>query len=119
MNVRSGISRKKAGFTLIEIMVAVTIFAIVMVTAIGSVLSITNSNRKAQTLNSVISNLNFAVDSMVRDVRTGFQYNCGSTSLPSSGSQDCSGGSSLSLISSSGQYLRYYLLKRTYMIRTI
>ncbi len=68
-----------SGFTLIEIMVAVSIFSIVMVIAVGAVLAIVSANRKAAALNSVITNLNFAIEGMVRDLRTGHSYNCGAT----------------------------------------
>ncbi len=66
----------REGFTLIEIMVAVSIFSLVMLVAIGSVLSIVSANRKAQALNTVINNLNFALEGMVRDLRTGYDYDC-------------------------------------------
>ena len=66
-----------SGFTLIEIMVAVSIFAMVMVVAVGAVLSIVAANKKAQALNSVITNLNFALEGMMRDLRTGYDYDCG------------------------------------------
>ncbi len=65
---------RKSGFTLIELMVASAIFIIVMVIAIGAVLSIVDANRKAQSLNAVMTNLNFAVESMVRDLNTGTNY---------------------------------------------
>jgi len=69
---------QKAGFTLIEIIVAVGIFSIVMVMAISAVLSIVSANKKAQSLSSVINNLNFVFESMVRDLRTGTEYSsCG------------------------------------------
>src|SRR5581483_4314819 len=58
---------KVRGFTLIELMVASTIFIIVMVIAISSVLNIINVNRKAQSLNSIMTNLSFALESMVRE----------------------------------------------------
>ncbi len=80
---------KSGGFTLIEIMVAVSIFAMVMVIAIGAVLSIVSANKKAAALNSVITNLNFAIEGMMRDLRTGTAYNCGSLSP---GSTDCPNG---------------------------
>ncbi|MES2059880.1 MAG: type II secretion system protein [Patescibacteria group bacterium] len=67
---------KTLGFTLIEIMVAVSIFALVMVVAIGAVLSVVAANKKAQALNSVITNLNFALEGMMRDLRTGYDYDC-------------------------------------------
>lgn len=65
---------KNKGFTLIEIIVSVAIFVIVMVIAIGAVLSAVDANRKAQSVNVVINNLNLAVESMVRDLRTGKNY---------------------------------------------
>ncbi len=58
-------------------MVAVSIFSIVVMVAIGATLSIVGANKKAQALSSVINNLNFAVESMVRDLRTGYNYSCG------------------------------------------
>ena len=67
---------KKSGFTLIEVMVSVTLFAIVMTMSLGAILSIIDGNKKAQAINSVANNLNFAVESMVRDIKTGYAYNC-------------------------------------------
>ncbi len=75
------------GFTLIEIMVAISIFSIVMLVAIGSVLAIVSANKKAQALNSVITNLNFALEGMVRDLRTGYNYGCNTTGTV----EDCDG----------------------------
>lgn len=69
-------SDTQKGFTLIEIMVAVSIFSMVMVVAIGATLAIVSANKRAQALNSVIANLNFAIEGMVRDLRTGYDYDC-------------------------------------------
>ncbi len=57
-------------------MVAVAIFAIVMTVALGALLAMSESDRKAQTLKSVINNLNFSLDSMSRAIRTGTEYHC-------------------------------------------
>lgn len=65
-------------------MVAVSIFSLVMMVAIGAVLSIVSANKKGQALSSVINNLNFALESMNRDLRTGSGYVC-----ESGGSSDC------------------------------
>lgn len=62
------------GFTLIEIMVSVAIFAIVVLIAMGSLVAIVGADKKAQSLNDVINNMNFSVESMVRDLRTGYSY---------------------------------------------
>lgn len=68
----------KKGFTLIELMVSVTIFIVVMVIALGSLLSISAAERKAEGLKSVMNNLNFSLESMARSIRTGVTYHCGS-----------------------------------------
>ncbi len=65
------------GFTLIEIMVSVTIFSIVMVVAMGALLSVSAADKKAETLKTVMNNLNFAIESMSRTIRTGTTYDCG------------------------------------------
>lgn len=67
-------AKTKAGFTLIELMVAMSIFSIVMVMSMTSVFTIISVNRKAQALSSVIDNLNFAVESMTRTIKTNTEY---------------------------------------------
>lgn len=77
------------GFTLVEMMVSVAIFAIVMTVALGALLSMSESDRKAQTLKSVINNLNFALDAMSRSIRTGQAYHCDATQGSLSATRDC------------------------------
>ncbi|HEY4519548.1 MAG TPA: type II secretion system protein [Candidatus Paceibacterota bacterium] len=82
-----------AGFTLVEMVVAVGLFAIVMLIATSALLSVVHANRKAHALQSVMNNLNVALDGMTRSIRMGSNYRCGG---PSPSSPDClSGGSSL------------------------
>lgn len=66
----------KKGFTLIEVLVSVSIFAMVMLVATGSVFSIVAANKKTHSLKSIMTNLNFALESMVRDIRVGSDYTC-------------------------------------------
>ncbi|MDO8481499.1 MAG: type II secretion system protein [bacterium] len=68
----------KGGFTLVEMILAVALFAIVMMVSVGALLALTTANRKAQALQSVMNNLNIALDSMVRSIRMGSDYHCGS-----------------------------------------
>ena len=84
------------GFTLIEMLVSTAIFTVVMVIALGSLLSMSESDRKAQTLKSVINNLNFSLDSMSRALRTGTTYGCGA------GGDCSSGGTSISFTPANG-----------------
>jgi type II secretory pathway pseudopilin PulG len=71
--------------------VSIGLFSIVMVVCITALLSVIDANRKAQAVQSVINNLNIAVDGMVRSIRQGSNYRCGSSS-PSN--PNCAGGGS-------------------------
>ena len=85
-------SKLEAGFTLVEMIVAIALFAVVMLVAVGALLSLTGANRKAQALQSVMNNLNISLDGMVRNVRMGTNYHCGSGSFQGNGSDDCATG---------------------------
>ena len=64
------------GFTLVEMIVAIALFAVVMLVAVGALLSLTGAHRKAQALQTVMNNLNISLDGMVRNIRMGTEYNC-------------------------------------------
>lgn len=89
--------RNGKGFTLVEMLVALSIFATVMVVASGSLISIIAAHRKAQAIRSTIDNLDLGIESMVRSIRTGNTYYC-NTGEPAVVSmndvQDCSIGGS-------------------------
>jgi type II secretory pathway pseudopilin PulG len=61
-------------------MVAVALFAVVMTVSVGALLALVDANRKAQALQSVMNNLNVALDGMVRNIRMGVSYHCGDAS---------------------------------------
>ncbi len=85
---------KEHGFTLIEIMTAVSIFAIVATISMGSILTVFDVNRKSESIKSVMDNLNLAIESMAREIRFGTYYSCNPTLptlLPPS-KQNCSSG---------------------------
>ncbi len=67
---------RERGFTLVEMIVALAIFSIVSVVALGALVKIVSANKKAQSLQSSISNLSFALDAMSRELRTGKNYHC-------------------------------------------
>lgn len=84
---------KEKGFTLVEMVVSVALFAVVMTICVDVLLSLVAANRKAQALQSVMNNLNIALDGMVRNIREGTDFHCGSgtTNTP----QDCPVGDTL------------------------
>lgn len=67
-------SIKQRGFTLIEIMVAISIFAIVATVAVGAILSANAANQKAQAIKLAVDNLNYAMDSMLLHLKQGTNY---------------------------------------------
>src|SRR3990167_2897905 len=85
----------KGGFTLIELLVSVAVFSVIMAISLGSVISILDAGRKANSLRSVMTNLNFAVEVMSREIKFGKNYYCGTdTSSPHVLTNDCAGGAS-------------------------
>ncbi len=76
----------RGGFTLIELLVSVSLFVVVMMVSIGTLLSLVDANRKSQSLKAVTNNVNFALDTMSRTLRTGSDIECGG------GSPDCDEG---------------------------
>lgn len=102
---------KIRGFTLIEMIVSVSIFTVVMFVAVGALLAITDANRKANAIRTTMDNLNFAVGSMARDIRTGTDYGC-------DGAGNCpSGGESITFTDQTGVTVRYWYDESTYSIK--
>ena len=58
------------GFTLIELMVSVTLFSVALIMALGAILTIIDLNRKIQAMSAVTNNINFAVESMTRIIKS-------------------------------------------------
>ena len=68
------------GFTLVEMLVAVALFAVVMTIAVGALMSVVGASRRAQASQAIIDNLDFALEDMSRVIRTGTTYYCGTGS---------------------------------------
>ncbi len=67
---------RNAGYTLIELIVAVGLFALVMLLASGAYLFMIGLNRQAQGIATGIDNLSFALETMTHTIRTGSAYSC-------------------------------------------
>lgn len=87
------------GFSLVEVLVSLSIFTIVVVISVSTLLVLIDANAKSQSMQVVMSNLAFALDSMTREIRTGDSYFCilssqdFITTLDGSAQQDCPNGS--------------------------
>jgi prepilin-type N-terminal cleavage/methylation domain-containing protein len=80
--------KNQKGFTLIELMVSLTLFVIVVLAAVSSLYAVNNASRKVNAMRSVLDNLNFAMESMSRTIRTGSKIVCGGVQN-STGSSNC------------------------------
>ncbi len=69
-------NQKQSGFTLIEMVVSVGLFVVVALIVSVVFVSLAQSNRKAQALKLVMDNLNFTMDTMVINLKTGKNYQC-------------------------------------------
>jgi prepilin-type N-terminal cleavage/methylation domain-containing protein len=88
---------KKTGFTLIEMMVAVTVFTVMTVVCLSAFLNISNIQRKAEAVRAVNDNLNFSIELMAREIRAGQDYIVGG------------GGTSLNFTNVDGDTIFYRL----------
>ena len=111
------------GFSLVEILVSVAIFSVVMVTAAGALLTTIDANHKAQAIQSVMNNLNFALEGMSRAIRVGDTYHCGNSgSLASNQTAlDCGsdGNSFFAFNRNSDNKTVYYYLSGTQIFREV
>ncbi len=88
-------SQKNNGFTLIEMLVALSLFTIVVTIAVGAFLSLIGASKSVQGEQSVITTLTFVLDSMTREIRTGTNYHCDDATtlrtgtFSTSSSRDC------------------------------
>lgn len=103
--------KTKKGFTLIEIMVSISVFSIVMLVSSGSIFSVFDANRKSQTMRSVMDNLNLSLESMTRTIRFGYRYHCDITQGGGlNTTRDCAGGAnSIALLDSNSAQVVYQL----------
>jgi prepilin-type N-terminal cleavage/methylation domain-containing protein len=108
-HLKSEIRNSSQGFTLIEIMTAVSIFLVVMTISMGSLVSIYDANRRSQSLRSLMGNLNLAVESMVKEIRFGNNYHCGTGGTLTSPSNCPSGDNFFSFLSSETKQTIYRL----------
>ncbi|MES2966615.1 MAG: type II secretion system protein [Patescibacteria group bacterium] len=120
----SRLQKLQTGFTLIEMMVALSLFTIVVTIAVGAFLSMIGASKGVQGEQSVMTTLTFVLDSMTREIRTGTNYYCGTRSFISSNSiststvNDCAtgnegvsfveSGSSVTVSASSRRIAYYY-----------
>jgi prepilin-type N-terminal cleavage/methylation domain-containing protein len=108
INSRYNRSYADRGFSLIEVLVSLSIFAIVVTISVSVLMVLIDANARAQNTQEIMTNISFALDSMTREMRTGTDYYCGPVaSLPVSGDDtlNCESGSDSFSFNEGGQSL--------------
>jgi prepilin-type N-terminal cleavage/methylation domain-containing protein len=99
----------KKGFTLVELLVSISMFLVIMTISVGSIVGIFDANRKSKTLKTAITNLNLAVESMSKEMRFGTRYHCDSAGAGVTTPLSCPsfGGTYMSFLSSDNIQITY------------
>jgi type II secretory pathway pseudopilin PulG len=84
----------QGGYTIIETMIAISLFIVIIMAGMGALLNANSVHNKSQDTMSILDSLNFVMDEMSTNLRTGYNYNCvkRGPGLPAniSATQDCS-----------------------------
>lgn len=97
----------KKGFTLVEMIIATSLFIVVVTVSMGAILSIFEANRSARASKTVMDNLNLALENMARTVRFGTNYHCGNPTGNLSTPLDCPNGDTFLAVNFEGQTIVY------------
>ena len=68
--------KNNKGYTIIETMVAVSIFVILVVVGMSTLFNASNVSKKGKDLRNIMDNFNFVVEEMSRNIRDGYNYRC-------------------------------------------
>jgi prepilin-type N-terminal cleavage/methylation domain-containing protein len=66
--------RKPRGFTLLEMLISTGIFAVVIITAVGAMVSLNQAQVKASNIQNIQDNLRFTLEFMTKEIRTGTNF---------------------------------------------
>ena len=74
----SGLTRRSMteGYTIIETMIAISLFTIIVMSGMGALMSANAIHKKSQGMRSIMDNLSFITEDMSRNLRTGSKYHC-------------------------------------------
>ncbi len=68
--------QKKRGYTIIETMIAVSLFIVITMAGMGALLNANLLHQKSQSMRSILDGLSFVTEDMSRNLRTGSTYYC-------------------------------------------
>src|SRR3989338_4182250 len=77
--------KNKRGYTIIETMIAVSLFLVIIMAGVGALLNANLLHQKSQSMRSIMDSLSFIMEDIGRSLRTGYGYRClvvGEDTLP-------------------------------------
>src|SRR3989344_8160265 len=77
---RNGFCEQRRGFTLVELIVSMALFTVVVFITTSAFLTLATLSKKASTTRIAMDNLSVAIESMARNIRTGYTYHSSSES---------------------------------------
>lgn len=107
-------NKKQKGFTLIELMVATSLFVAVVLFTMGSLFDLLDKTKNSRALRFAMDNVNFAMESMTRSIRMGTNFLCLDSGLVPTNTAlkgDCiNGGTLISFVPQNKDYRVSYKL---------
>lgn len=69
-------NKNEAGFTIIEVMIAMAIFIVIVTVGMGATLDAISQHYRTQNMRTVMDSLNFMLEDMARNIRLGSHFHC-------------------------------------------
>jgi prepilin-type N-terminal cleavage/methylation domain-containing protein len=69
-------NNKNKGYTIIETMIAISLFLVVTMAGMGALLNANLVHQKSASMREIMDNLSFVMEDMSRNLRTGYNYHC-------------------------------------------
>jgi type II secretory pathway pseudopilin PulG len=74
--------KRESGYTIIETMIAISLFIIIIMAGMGALLNANLLHQKSQSMRSIMDNLSFITEEISRNLRTGYNYQCFDSAHP-------------------------------------
>lgn len=69
-------SKKSSGYTIIETMIAITVFLVVVMIGMGALLNANLIHNKSEDMRSIMDNISYIMEDISRNLRTGYDFRC-------------------------------------------
>ena len=98
------------GYTIIETMVATSIFLVVVIAGMGALINANFLHAKSEKSRSVMDNMSFIMEDMGRNLRMGYDYHCiDDGNLGATSPKSCQKGTGISFKTPDGDQWVYYI----------